>query len=198
MEQSTEPIHWRNVLLIAAVAFVVWWVWRRKRSSNRLEPVMTDVTPTPPKLLPGISATLPVKLSRATDTRIPVVMTSGSQAPYDEGEIKRIAQEALDRLNSQGEKVTLIQVVNASKTIDSYKTVSYNVVISVHDSKENVGMMLALTALVPTSGKVFLRSFNLFNTAQDKDPGPPGATGDEAPLAKFEDPISILKSMKTQ
>lgn len=196
MEESSESIRWSNVVLIAALAFVVWWVWRRTRS-NRPQAPMAQVTPAPPKLLPGISVALPVKLAKAADTRIPVVMTSGSQVPYDDAEVKTVVQQALDRVNAQDEKLTLIQVVSASKTLDSYKTVSYNVVISVHDSKENVGMMLALTALVPTSGKLYVRSFNLFNTAQDKDPGPPG-TGDEAPLAKFEDPMTILKSMKTQ
>ena len=193
---SEQTASWRNLAVIAVLAIALWWVWRRyarKAPAVRLVPN----TPAPLAVQPGVPPTLVTRLAQSTDTQIPVVMTSGSQVPYDDADIKQIVQRALDRLNSLGEKVSLIQVVSASKTQDSYKTVAYDIVISAYDGKENVGVKLSLSALVPVTGKVYIRAFKLFNTPSEKDAGPPGPGADPtAEFARYEDPVSVLRNMK--
>ena len=193
---TESNVSWRNIAVIAALAFIVWFVWNRmarKAPEVRLE----RNTPAPVDLLPGVPQTLVTHLAQTTDEAIPVVMTAGKAVPYDDDDIRQVVRQALDRLNSLGEKVTFIQVVSASKTVDSYKTVAYEVVFSAYDGRENVGVKLSLSALVPVSGKLYLRAFTMFNTPGQKDAGPPGPGADpRAEFAAYEDPVSVLRSLK--
>lgn len=197
LQSSKQPgVNWRTLTVLAVIAAVAWWVWRRKTT---VPPVALQPNTPPPAVAapPGIPATLPAKMAQVTDTRIPVVMTSGSQVPYGDDEIKQIVGQALERLNSLDERVSLIQIVSSAKTQDSYKTVSYEIVINVHDARERVGLTMAISALVPVSGKLFLRAFKLYNTPADKDAGPPPATlNGGAGFAPFEDPVSILRQLR--
>lgn len=196
MDEAQVPndTNWRAIAVLALLAAVVWWLWRLQDTAKPKVPMLAN-TPAPQVSLPGVSSTLLTKIARVPDVQIPVVMTSGSVVPYGEDEVRQIVRRVLERLNAMGESVSLIQVVSVSKTLDSYKTVAYELVISVHDSKQTVGMMLSLSVLVPVSGEVYVRSFRPYNTTVDT--GPPGA-GDHAGsvFAEFEDPVAVLHNHK--
>lgn len=193
---SQSSLSWRNIALLVALAFVVWWVWRRH--ARKMPDVKLERnTPAPVTQLPGVPATLITHLAQTTDSQIPVVMTAGNQVPYDDEDIKQVVRYGLDRLNLLGQKVSLIQVVSAAKTSDSYKTVAYDIVFSAYDGRENVGVKLSLSVLVPLSGKLYIRSFKMFNTPSEKDAGPPGPGADsQAEFARYEDPVSVLRNLK--
>lgn len=187
---------WRVLLVVAAMALVAYWVWQ-SHAKKRPPVLVLPNTPAPTDPMPGVPPNLIAKLARVADTQIPVVMTSGTPVPHGEDEIRQIVRQALARLNALDERVSLIQVTSAAKTVDSYKTVAYDIVISVHDGRENVGVLLSLAVLVPVSGKLYIRSFRMFNSPSDRDPGPPGAGSDlSGAHAPFEDAVSVLRGMK--
>lgn len=187
---------WHAVVVIVVLVVVAWWVWKRHAKTAPTVPVQEN-TRAPTDSLPGISPNIETKLARVPDTQIPVVMTTGSTMQYGDDEIRHIIRQALERLNSMDEQVSLIQVTSASKTQDSYKTVAYDLVFSVHDARENVGMLLSLSALVPVSGKLYVRSLKMYNTPADRDPGPAAAGSTQREnLAEYEDPVSALSKVK--
>ena len=194
-ETVTRP-RWHTLVVIAVVLGAAWWVWNRHAKAAPDVAVQAN-TPAPADPLPGISPNVVSKLARVPDAQIPVVMTSGSSVQYGDDEIRQVIRHALERLNSMGERVSLIQVTSASKTLDSYKTVAYDIVFSAHDAQENVGMLLSLSALVPVSGELFVRSLKMYNTPAERNPGPPAA-GDNprAALAEYEDPVVALSKVK--
>lgn len=187
---------WHTIAVIAVVLGAAWWVWKRHAKAAPDVPVQAN-TPAPVDPLPGISPNIVTKLARVPDAQIPVVMTSGASVQYGDDEVRQVIRLVLDRLNSMGERVSLIQLTSASKTLDSYKTVAYDIVFFAHDARENVGMLLSLSALVPVSGKLYVRSLKMYNTPADRDPGPPAA-GDNprAALAEYEDPVTALSKVK--
>lgn len=191
-DAAPEGWNWRTLLVIAALAVAVWWVWSRKTTKPEV-PMVSNVTPapTPPA---GIPKTLAEKLAMAVDTQIPVVMTSGSAVPHDEDEINRIVASVLARVNALNESVTLINVVTASKTQDSYKTVSYDVVANVFDAKGHVGVMIVTNVLIPVSGTMFVRELRLYHAA-DKNDGPRPAS-EPAGHAPYESPLDVLNTTK--
>lgn len=193
MEGETAGTNWRTFLVIAALALVVWWVWRERGKKRRVK--MQDNVSPPPVPPPGVPLTLTEKMAQVVDTAIPVVMTSGTSAAYDDTEVVKVANAVLARLNALGEKVALIKVTSASKTVDSYKTVSYDLVVSAYDPRANVGVLLAISVLVPVSGKMYVRTLKMYHEAEDKTPGPRAAS-DPVDLAPFEGPLDVLSSMK--
>lgn len=190
---GTAP-NWRVIAVIAALVLVAWWVWRQSSKTKPDVPLRSNDA-TAPLAPPGIPLTLTEKMARAVDTVIPVVMTSGTLVPHDDDEIRQLVRKVFSRLNAMGEAVTLIKVVSASKTQDSYKTVSYEMVLNAHDAVHNVGVMLTLAVLIPASGKLYVRQFRLYHDAEKTDPGP-GAASEPAGLAAYEDPMKVLQGMK--
>lgn len=185
---------WRTMLVIAALAAAAWWVWRESPRKKPAVALQSNVTP-PPPAPPGVPMTLTTKMAQAVDTQIPVVMTSGSVVQHDDDEIRSIVRKVLSRLNDMGEAITLLQIASAAKTQDSYKTVSYEIVAQVFDSRENVGMSIVIHALVPLSGQLYVRTLRLQNTPDDGK-GPAGVEGRGAGLAAYEDPVAVLKKFK--
>lgn len=197
--EAPSGINWPLAVTIAALALVVWWVWRERSKTKPEVPLVPNVTP-PPVPPPGIPLTLAEKMAKVVDTAIPVVMTSGSTVPYDDDEINQLVRRVLARLNAMGESVSLIKVVSSSKTQDSYKTVSYEIVISAFDSKSTVGLMLTISALVPVSGTLYVRTFKLYHNAPPREKATtaePSAAYDQPSLyAQYEDPVKVLAAMK--
>lgn len=189
-------VSWRVVAVVAALALLAWWVLRRPPATAVPElPMRPNATPQPAPL-PGVPLSLSTKMAMVVDTQIPVVMTSGTPVPYDDDDIRQVVRSVLAKLNAMDESVTVIQVVSASKTQDSYKTVAYDVVASVHDAKENVGMLLDVSALVPVSGKLYVRKLQMHNKAPDTVAGPEAREGGGGGLAAYEDPVALLSKMK--
>lgn len=151
---------------------------------------------TMPDPLPGISPNITSKMQRVADANIPVVMTSGSTVPYGDKEIKDVVSHALGRLNAMGEHVVPIQIVSSSKTIDSYKTIAYEVTFNAHDFTSNVSMLLSLSALVPVSGQVYVRSLRMSSTSSDANAGPAAGNPEDVEFATYEDPVAALSKVK--
>lgn len=186
---------WRTVAVLAVLAWVVWWVWRRQGPRVPTVELQPNTAPPPPPL-PGVPLTLTAKMAKVVDTQIPVVMTSGTSVPFDEDDIRQVVRVVLARLNALDESVSFIQQVSASKTQDSYKTVAYDLVVSVHDAKENVGLTLAISVLVAVSGTLYVRKLEHFNKSPTQEQGPAGIENGRGGLAAYEDPVSILSQMK--
>lgn len=194
MDVDGRALNWRTVIVTAVLLGLAWWVWRRQGETVPPVEVTPNITP-PPVPPPGVPTTLTAKLAAAVDTEIPVVMTSGSPVQYDDDEIKQTIRTVLARVNAAGEYLTLIQVASAAKTVDSYKTVAYDIRANLHDSKENVGLLVSMAVLVPVSGKLYVRSFRLAQDAEETNrglPGPETAVG----FAGYEDPVAILGKTK--
>ena len=185
---------WKMVAVLALLAGAAWWVWGRQSPAR---PAVAERPNAPAPSLPpapGLSATLLSKMERCADTQIPVVMTSGSSVPWGEDEVRLVIQHALNRLNEMDEQVTFLQRVSVSKTVDAFKTVAYDIVTHVYDARQNVGLMVSLSALVPVSGRLYVRSLRLSNSQADT--GPPGAGGTPADgeFAAYEDPVAQLRA----
>ena len=180
--------------VVAALALAVWWVMTR---AKKPELYLQDNEAAPPPVPPGVPLSLVEKMASLVNPKIPVVMTSGSAVPYDDADVRQVLREVLDKLNALGEAVSLIHVVNVSKTVDSYKTVTYDIVFNVHDAKAIVGLMLAVTVLVPNTGVRYIRRFELFHKPTTEGPtGTPEVNSRE--LAAFEDPLTMLSKTKLE
>lgn len=191
---SSSGVSWRAVLVIAALAAVAWWVYREHGKTRPVVEMQPNVT-APPVPPPGVPLSVAAKMAAAVDELIPVVMTSGATVQYDDSEIRQIVRKVLDRV--QDENLTLIQVASASKTIDSYKTVAYDIVVNLHDSRENVGLLVSISALVPLSNTLYVRSFRMVHSPEDPTAGPAGLEpgGGDRGLAAYEDPVTVLSKM---
>lgn len=196
MESPAVPeakTNWRVMVIVGVMAVVAWWVWRRM-AKTKPDVVMTPNATAPPQPPAGIPLSLVEKMARAVDTQIPVVMTSGTAVPYDEDEIARMARTVLGKLNAQDESVSLVSVASVSKTQDSYKTVSYDMVLNAYDARNNVGLMLSVSTLVPVSGKLYIRKFSLFHTKDDNSG--PGPASEPAGHAAYQSPLQALANTK--
>lgn len=189
------PVNWRTVAIVAALALVAWWVWTHQGAT--VPEVRMQSNATPPPLPPtGVPITLVTKMARVVDTSIPVIMTSGTEVQYAEDEVTGIVRSTLKKLNAMDEYVSLVQVVSASKTIDAYKTVSYDIEANVYDARENVGLKVLISAIVPVSGTTYIRQFRLATPPASADQGPPAADGAGSSFAPFEDPVRVLAAMR--
>lgn len=193
---------WRALLVVAAVALAAYmvWRWRKAEGAATVEPapMTSNVTPAPQAPV-GTPASLPAKMAAMVDPQIPVVMTAGAPVPFDDEEIKGVVNGVLAQLNARDEDVTLIQLVNSSKTADSYKTVAYDVLANVHDNRANVGLQIFLSVLVAATGTRYVRALRMAQSPeQPATQGPEGAGSAAAGgnLAPFEDPVEALKNLK--
>ena len=193
-------LHVKHLVMLAVAVLVLWWLWRRS-ATTRAEPDVpllqaSAAQPAPPATaFPGVPQTLLQKMSAAQDTNIPVVMTSGSPVQYDDTEIENVVKNALDKVNAQDENLTLMSVSSASKTQDSYKTVAYDVVANVYDSKTLVGLLISVSVLVAADGKTYLKTLKLYNDVPDPMSSLQSAA-DPAGQATYSDPLDILASFK--
>lgn len=189
-----SELDWRTLLVLLALAGVAWWIWRHQ--GDTVPPVQLQNNATPPPVPPqGIPQTLTQKMANAVDTQIPVVMTSGSAVQYDEEEVGRIVRAVLGKINAQDERLTLIQVASTAKTIDSYKTVAYDMRASVYDAKENISVLVDISVLIPVSGTMYIRKLRLAQDAPETVRGP-AAYESAGGLAAYEDPVAVLGKMK--
>jgi hypothetical protein len=191
---EAEKTTWESLVLILVLACAVWWVWKRAIAKPKVD--MQPNATAPPVPPPGIPVTITAKMARVVDPLIPVVMTSGATVPYTEDEVNQIVRSVLGRLNSLDEQVTLIQVVSVSKTQDSYKTVAYDIAMNVYDARENVGMQLLTTVLVPVSGLMYVRQLKLASETADTNAAPRGRDAvEKGGVAVYEDPVAVLSTM---
>ena len=192
-------IQMKHLVIMAVAALVLWWLWRRSATA-RTEPdtpLQASALLPPPKAtsIPGVPPTLLQKMSDAQDTRIPVVMTSGSPLQYDDAEVENVVKGALAKVNAQGEQLTLISIASASKTQDSYKTVEYTVVANIYDATSLVGLLVSVSALVSADGKTYLKTLKLYNDVPDPMASLQSGADPTGP-ASFADPMDILASFK--
>ena len=191
-------MEWTHVAVILALALVVaWWVWGRQGRDEAVATMPAGAQPLPaaPDALPGIPLTLLDKLRRAVDVSIPVVVTSGAPMQYTDSEIAQVANAALSRVNSQGERLTLISVASASKTQDSYKNAAYELVVNAHDATAGIGLLLAISLVVPETNAIYVRAMRLYNDVADPMASLQTAS-DPAGHATFEDPLDMLAKFK--
>lgn len=189
-----SELDWRTVVVLLAVLGVAWWVWKHYPDAQPVVQLENNATPAP-ATPQGIPATLTQKLAAAVDAQIPVVMTSGSAVQYDDDEIAQITRAILAKINSQDEQLTLIQVASAAKTVDSYKTVSYEMRASVYDAKENISVLIDIGVLIPASGTMYIRKLRLSQDAPETVGGP-AAYESAGGMAAFEDPVAVLSKVK--
>lgn len=185
---APEGWDWRVLLVLLVLVGVAWWIWTKKTQKPEV-PLTPNIT-SPPPAPPGISKSLVEKMAMATDKQIPVVMTSGTPVPYDTDEIHRIVNTVLGKVNAMNESLTFISLASASKTQDSYKTVSYDIVANVYDSKNNVGIMVTINVLIPVSGFMYVRTLQLFH-AHGKEDGLRAAS-EPVRMAAYESPLDVL------
>lgn len=188
-------LNWRTILVVAVLLAAVWWIWR-ERSKTKPEVVLQpNATPAPP-LSPGIPVSLGEKMARLVDTAIPVVSTSGAPVPHDDDEIRQLVRVVLGRVNAMGESISLMNIVSVSKTQDSYKTVTYDIVCNVYDAQANLGMMHTISVLIPVSGTLYIREYKMTQDVPSKAGAGLGAASDPAEFAAYEDPLAVLGAMK--
>lgn len=189
-----ERWNWRVIAVVAALGLVAWWAWKQQTTVPEV-PMQNNATP-PPDPPAGVPLSLTQKMAMLVDKQIPVVMTSGSAVPYDDDEIARLVRVVLGRLNSMDESVSPITTASVSKTQDSYKTVTYDIVANVHDARARVGLMVFLQVLVPVSGKMYIRQLRLYND-KDRGDGPAAASGPAGP-APYESALEVLAKTKME
>lgn len=195
---SSSSSGWRTLLVVAALALAVYLIWKGRAAAATDTPLpeMASNVSAPPAPPVGAPATLATNMAELVDTQIPVVMTAGAPVPYGEEEIKDTVNAVLQQLNAKGQHVTLIQVVNATKTVDSYKTVSYDILANLHDHVTNVALQVVLGVLVAVTGTRYIRVLRMAQSPADSAQGPQGAAVGEAPgPAPFEDPVVALKNL---
>ena len=191
----TSATSWRTLLIVAAVALAAYLVWRG-RASQAPQPEMTSNVSAPPVPPVGAPLTLAAKMAQLVDTQIPLVMTAGAPVQYGEDEIRDTVNGVLQQLNAKGESVVLIQVIDAAKTVDSYKTVAYDVLANLHDHKASVALQVVMSVLVAATGARYIRSLRMAQSPADSAQGPQGVgVGEAPPLAPFEDPVLALKNL---
>jgi hypothetical protein len=186
---------WRLVLILLAMAAIVWWVWHTWTKEKPTVPLQSNPVSAPPTPA-GIPLTLTQKMARVTDIAIPVVMTSGTQVEYDDDEVNQLVRRVLSKLNAMGEQVSLIKTVSVSKTQDSYKTVAYDIIMNAYDAVHNIGLMLALSILVPVSGQLYVRQLRMYHDAETATNAGPGAASDPVGYAPYENAMDVLAAMK--
>lgn len=184
---------WRNLALLAALAVAAWWLWRRYSEEEPRAPVAERPREEPPPL-PGLPAALAQKMGRAADTAIPVVPTSGTPVEFEDDEVEQVAKAALARVNAQDESLVLMQVVSATKTLDAYKTVAYDIVCNAYDQRNSIGLLLAVKALLDVNGTLYISTLRPYHDVPDPMPQL-GSAADPPPPADFEDPLTLLAKM---
>lgn len=182
------------LVTVVLVAVAVWWWFRRQPP----EPPVRIVANTPPPQgvpdLPGVPITLLEKIKASVDVDIPLVVTSGTPMQYADGEIEEIVKAVLRRINARGETLTLLSVTSASKTVDAFKTVAYEITALAFEPKANFGLALEMSVLVPVTNKVYIKSLRMANDKPDTMPNLGSASDPVAP-APYEDPLDVLASV---
>ena len=181
MESWTLPL--LSVLALGAVA----WTMARERRHN------TFVTPLP---LPPIPATRkpkarvltpapkPIRKARGDTDDLESVLASVVDAtppvkalpmresvPYSDEEIRQVVGNVLARVNDAADwDLRLVGLDGITKTVDSYKTLVYELTFAAYSPPRNVGIKLSTAVLVPPTNAMYVTALKSFNVPLTDDP----------------------------
>lgn len=141
---------------------------RRKDGYTQVGVSRTYVQPALPG--PGDNSPLTPLLAKAVDRVVPVG-SPGEAVPFDEAEVKRVMQGAVDRVNAgaPGLDLVLVAVDNARKSVDRYKTLKYEADIGVYSKTRNISSKVAAAVDVSSAagGKTYIRTLRVHGAAKD-------------------------------
>jgi hypothetical protein len=157
--------------LIAFLAFVLAFIW----STHPPAPVKAD----PSALVPNVEAersiaamikgkTMPADIAQilqmALDTNIPVntLMTQTTPMEYTEVEVRDVMTTVAHRISvvlknaGVGLRLSIVHTDSVAKSIDVYKTLFYDIVVSVYEAAHNVSLKLSIRVLQTAKGDYYI------------------------------------------
>jgi hypothetical protein len=138
------------------------------------KPKAKVITPAPVavKQARGDTDNLESVLASVVDLSPPVsALTMRDSVPYTDEEIRQIVSNVLARINDQGAwDLRLVALDGVSKTVDSYKTLLYEITFAAYSPPRNIGIKMTTSVLVPASNVMYVRSLSSYNTPVTDDP----------------------------
>jgi hypothetical protein len=182
MESWTLP-------LVSALALgaVMWTMYRERRqtssfkTSRPLPPIPAPRKPKAKVITPapvgiqrarGDTGDLDSVLSSVVDTAPPVVpLPMRDSVPYTDEEVRQIVSNVLARINDNGAwDLRLVALDGVSKTVDSYKTLLYELTFAAYSPPRNIGIKMATTVIVPPTNVMYIQTLKTFNAPVTDDP----------------------------
>lgn len=157
--------------VIAFLAIVLAFVW------STYQPVPVEADPT--ALVPNaeaeksiaimtrgntMSADIAKVLQMALDSDIPVntLMTQTTSMEYTEADVRDVMTFVAGRISNTlknahiGLRLSIVHTDSVAKSIDVYKTLFYDVVVSMYEAAHNVSLKLSIKILQTTKGDYYL------------------------------------------
>jgi hypothetical protein len=182
MESWTLPL-----LSVVALGAVAWTMVRERRHTNTFvtpmplppipatrKPKARVVTPAPKPIRQarGDTDSLEASLASVIDRAPPIKASSMRESvPYTDEEIRQIVANVLARVNDVTEwDLRLVALDGITKTVDSYKTLVYELTFAAYSPPRNVGIKLSTTVLVPPTNAMYVTDLKSFNVPLTDDP----------------------------
>lgn len=145
-----------------------------KREVVGLTPKSPSYSPKPARptftSLPTDVDRIDAVLASVVDADVPAQSTMGESVPYTEQEIRLIVSNVLERVNQQSDlDLRLVALDGVRKTVDSYKTLLYNVSAPVYSTTRNVGIKIDATIVVPSSNRMYIKELKTYNAPMPED-----------------------------
>ena len=167
------------VLALGLVVLLAWYASRPQSYDPREHFTNNTATGAVPKLRADTSPWT-AKLGAAVDDGSAASYAPGAarqQVPHDATEIREPADKIGARSNATTTaRATLLDVPQVHKTVDSYKTIEYELVMVVYSSETNAAMKLFARASVPKDNSINVSELRMYSAAPGDD-GPRGSLG---------------------
>ena len=164
-----------------ALGAVLWSMRCERRAKQAAQQTFATLPPPAPKPVPSRETqrvrrepgSLQAVLDSVLDSNIPVRdSASNSVVPYTDEETRTIVSNVLARANTRGDwDLRLVSIDSVRKTVDPYKSLSYEINFLVYSPSRNVGAKLAAVVAVPPSNAMYIESLRTFEAPDvpDKD-----------------------------
>lgn len=196
------------MLAAGAVAYGAWHYHQTKQPQARMVPVPTQterytqvgvnrtyLQPTLPK--PADNSPLAPSLAKAVDPLVPQQGGSTEALPHADQEIKNVVQGVIHRVNVRSPNLglTVVDITNVRKTVDSYKTIRYEADVGVHSTTKAYSSKIGIAVDMTAEGRTYIRAAKVHNAAKDNKIGgaaPSNGVGFEEKYATFEPAVRFM------
>lgn len=196
------------LLAAGAVAYGAWHYHQTKPAAARLGPVPTQterytqvgvnrtyLLPTLPK--PSDNSPLAPSLAKAVDPLVPQQGGSVEAVAHADQEIKNVVQGVVHRVNIRSPDLglTVVDITNVRKTVDSYKTIRYEADVGVHSTTKAYSSKIGVAVDMTAEGRTYIRGLKVHNAAKDNKAGgaaPSNGIGFEERYAAFEPAVRYM------
>lgn len=192
MESWTLPL-----VSTLALGAVMWTMYRERRymAFDTSRPVVVPVIPPAPRKpkarAPATPAPTVIKKARGDTDDLESVLGSvvdvsppvtplpmRDSVPYTNEEVRQIVSNVLARINDQGAwDLRLVALDSISKTVDSYKTLLYELTFAAYSPPRNIGIKMATSVIVPPTNVMYIRDLRSFNARATTDDPVRGSRG---------------------